>query len=90
MSTLADDKDAIRDMLHRYCFCMDSGRFAELATLFVEDGEWVAPYHHAKGRVEITSWLTQSVPPTPRRMHYTLNSIIRIYGSRAEARSVAG
>ena len=37
MSVL-DDKDAIRELLHRYCFCMDEGRFQELAALFAEDG----------------------------------------------------
>jgi hypothetical protein len=38
-----EDKDAIRELMHRYCFCMDEGRFGELAALFTEDGEWIAP-----------------------------------------------
>ena len=37
------DKDAIRELLHQYCFHMDEGRFAELAALFAADGEWIAP-----------------------------------------------
>jgi hypothetical protein len=87
MSGLLLDKDAIRELLHQYCFCMDQGRFAELATLFAEDGEWIAPYRSAKGPAEIAAWLAQSVPPKPRRMHCTMNSIITVDGARAEARS---
>ena len=84
---MPEDKDAIRELLHRYCFFMDEGRFAELAALFVEDGEWIAPYHSAKGRANIAAWLQQSVPPQPRRMHYVMNSIIDCDGARATARS---
>jgi 3-phenylpropionate/cinnamic acid dioxygenase small subunit len=84
-----EHKDAIRELLHRYCFCMDEGRFAELAALFAEDGEWIAPYRSAKGPADIAAWLQQSVPPQPRRVHYVMNSIIDIDrdGTRASARS---
>jgi hypothetical protein len=71
---VSDDKDAIRDLLHCYCFYMDEGRFAELAALFTADGEWIAPYRTATGPAEIAAWLQQSVPPQPRRMHYVMNS----------------
>jgi hypothetical protein len=85
--SLTDDKDAIRELLHRYCFCMDEGRFAELAGLFADDGEWIAPYRTAKGPAEIEAWLTQSVPVQPRRMHYVMNSIIACENARATAQS---
>jgi 3-phenylpropionate/cinnamic acid dioxygenase small subunit len=81
------DKDAIRDLLHRYCFYMDEGRFVELAALFAEDGEWIAPYRTARGREDIAAWLAQSVPPQPRRMHYVMNSLIECDGDRATAKS---
>ena len=81
------DKDAIRELLHQYCFCMDQGRFAELAALFCTDGEWIAPYRRARGPAEIAAWLAQSVPPAPRRMHYTMNSVITVDGAGADARS---
>jgi hypothetical protein len=87
VTTLLEDKDAIRDLLHRYCFCMDEGRFTELAGLFADDGEWIAPYRSAKGPADITAWLQQSVPSQPRRMHYVMNSIIDCGGARATARS---
>jgi 3-phenylpropionate/cinnamic acid dioxygenase small subunit len=82
-----EDKDAIRELLHRYCFCMDEGRFTELAALFTEDGEWIAPYRSVKGPADIAAWLQQSVPPQPQRMHYVMNSIIDCDGTRATARS---
>jgi hypothetical protein len=87
MSTLLEDKDAIRELLHQYCFCMDTGRFAELADLFASDGDWIAPYRQARGPAEIAAWLTQSVPASPQRMHYVMNSIITVQGATAEARS---
>jgi hypothetical protein len=87
MTTPLEDKDAIRELLHRYCFCMDEGRFAELAALFAPDGEWIAPYRTATGPADIAAWLQQSVPQEPRRMHYVMNSIISIEGARATVRS---
>lgn len=84
---MVEDKEAIRELLHRYCFYMDEGRFTELAALFTDDGEWIAPYRNAKGPSDIAAWLQQSVPPQPRRMHYVMNSIIDCAGTRATARS---
>lgn len=69
------------------CFCMDEGRFTELAALFAEDGEWIAPYRTAIGPADIAAWLEQSVPSQPRRMHYVMNSIIDCTGAHATARS---
>src|SRR6185312_10015336 len=82
-----NDKDAIRELLHSYCFCMDEGKFAELGALFAADGQWVAPYRSARGPAGITEWLTQSVPPSPRRMHYVMNSVIAVSGDTAVAKS---
>jgi len=87
MTSLLEDKDAIRDVLHQYCQCMDEGRFTELGALFAPDGEWIAPYRTARGPADITAWLTQSVPSSPRRMHYVMNSLIRVSGDTAEAKS---
>ena len=82
-----EDKEAIRELLHRYCFYMDEGQFSELAALFAEDGEWIAPYRSAKGPADIAAWLQQSVPAEPRRVHYVMNSIIDCEGTHASARS---
>jgi len=81
------DKDAIRELLHQYCFHMDEGRFADLGALFAADGEWIAPYRSARGPDGIAAWLTQSVPPSPRRMHYVMNTVIVVTGAAATAKS---
>jgi hypothetical protein len=81
------DKDAIRELLNQYCFYMDEGRFTELGALFAADGEWIAPYRSAQGPGAITAWLTQSVPASPRRMHYVMNSVITVTGREATAKS---
>ncbi len=82
-----DDKAAIQELLHLYCFCMDEGRFAELGALFAADGEWIAPYRSAQGPVAIAAWLTRSVPAAPRRMHYVMNSVIAVTGEAGSAKS---
>jgi ketosteroid isomerase-like protein len=84
---MSTDKDDIRELLHLYCFCMDEGRFAELSRLFAPDGIWTAPYRTATGPADIEAWLTQSVPASPKRMHYVMNSIIAVEGDHASARS---
>ncbi len=84
---MLEDKDAIRELLHRYCFYMDEGRFVELAALFADDGAWIAPYRTAVGPAAIAAWLQQSVPPKPKRMHYVMNSLVDVTGTRATARS---
>ncbi|MSP00417.1 MAG: nuclear transport factor 2 family protein [Acetobacteraceae bacterium] len=81
------DKDAIRELLHLYCFHMDEGRFTELAALFAGDGEWLAPYRSARGQAAIAEWLLESVPPSPKRMHYVMNSVIAVTGDEATAKS---
>lgn len=85
--SILEDKDAIRDVLHQYCFCMDEGRFEELSTLFAADGAWIAPYRTAVGPAAIAAWLAQSVPATPNRMHYVMNSVIAVTGDSATAKS---
>ncbi len=85
--TVLADKDAIRELLHRYCMCMDEGRFEELGALFADDGTWSAPYRSATGPAAITAWLAQSVPAAPKRMHFVMNSIITPEAGQAQARS---
>jgi hypothetical protein len=87
MPTAADDKDAIRDVLHRYCFTMDRQLFAELGELFAADGEWISPYARATGPAAIAALMARNVPLTPGRMHFTMNSVISLDGDRAEAES---
>jgi hypothetical protein len=87
MPTTSDDKEAIRELLYRYCFSMDRQLFAELGELFVADGEWIAPYARATGPEAIAALMARNVPATPGRMHFTMNSVISLDGDVAEAES---
>ena len=48
-----EEKDAIREVLARYCFALDDGKFAEMAALFTEDGTWHTAFGKATGRAAI-------------------------------------
>jgi hypothetical protein len=87
MPTPSDDRDAIRDVLHRYCFMMDRHLFVDLGEQFALDGEWIAPYARATGPAEIAALMERNVPVAPGRMHFTMNSVISVVGDRAEAES---
>lgn len=87
MPDSAEDKEAIRELLHRYCFYMDRHLFADLGELFAPDGEWIAPYDHAVGPAAIEALLRRNVPVSPKRMHFTMNSVISLDEDRAEAES---
>jgi SnoaL-like protein len=41
MTSLAEDRDAIRDLFARYCLYVDSGAAQEWAATFTEDGVFV-------------------------------------------------
>ena len=49
MPSELEDKDAIREVLAEYCFCLDGGRFAEMAALFAPDGTWHTAFGKATG-----------------------------------------
>ena len=87
MDMMLRDKDAIRDLIHGYCFHMDAGRFAALGALFADDGEWITPYAHEVGPAAVEAVMTRNVPPSPKRVHYTMNTIIAVAGDRATAQS---
>lgn len=90
MDCLADEKDAIREVMARYCHALDAGLFDEVASLFAEDGEWTTDYGSAVGRPAIEALLTRNVPRKgegPQRKHFITNIIIKIDGDTAQSRS---
>lgn len=87
MTTPIEDKEAIRELFSEYCFRMDDFGFAELGALFTEDGEWIAPYARARGPAEIAALMARNIPAEPRRKHFIMNSLIRLDGDRAGART---
>jgi uncharacterized protein (TIGR02246 family) len=90
MTSSADEKDAIRELMARYCHALDACQFAEVASLFAEEGEWTTTYGSARGRTQIEALLTGVVPKPgegPQRKHYITNIIVTLAGDRATARS---
>jgi uncharacterized protein (TIGR02246 family) len=91
MTSAADEKDAIRELMARYCHALDACSFGEVASLFAENGEWTTTYGSAHGRAQIEALLAGVVPKPgegPQRKHYITNIIIKLGDeSRASARS---
>ena len=91
MISTADEKDAIRELMSRYCHALDACRFGEVASLFAEDGVWTTTYGNARGRTQIETLLASVVPKPgegPQRKHYITNIIVTLAGEdRANARS---
>jgi 3-phenylpropionate/cinnamic acid dioxygenase small subunit len=91
MPTVAEEKDAIREVLAEYCFRLDDGRFAEMAALFTEDGTWETAFGKATGRAEIADFARglreRAEQPRPRAVHLVTNISIALDGERAEIRS---
>jgi hypothetical protein len=86
-STPIEDREAIRELLSEYCFRMDDFRFAELGALFTDDGDWIAHYARARGPAEIAALMARNIPAEPKRKHFIMNSLIRLDGDRASART---
>jgi hypothetical protein len=89
MSAL-EDKDAIRELLARYCFLLDGFRLVEFAALFTAGGEWISRNGKATGPEAIERLLRSLVPepaPGQRRKHFTANIIIELSGDRASVTS---
>jgi uncharacterized protein (TIGR02246 family) len=85
---LAEEKDAIRETMARYCQALDAGDYDRVAALFTEDGEWTTDYDRAVGPASIEAMLTRNVPRTgegPRRKHYVANSVTDVNGLEATA-----
>ena len=88
MSSTADEKDAIRELMARYAQSMDAGRFADVAALFTENAVWTTSYGTAQGRAEIEAMFERNVPKKgegPQRKHYITNIIIKLDGDTASA-----
>jgi uncharacterized protein (TIGR02246 family) len=82
------DKDEIRELLARYCFALDAGRFEEMAALFTPDGVWETAFGTGTGREGIVAQARSiATGERPRRVHLTTNIVIDLDGDTATARS---
>jgi uncharacterized protein (TIGR02246 family) len=91
MANVLEEKDAIREVLARYCFALDDGKFAEMAALFTEDGTWHTAFGKATGRAAIAEFAAglraHRKGPTPRAIHHVTNVVVTLDGDSAKVRS---
>ena len=90
MPSLLEEKDAIRDVLAEYCFCIDMHRSSDMAALFAEDGTWDTAFGKATGRADIEALIRKIAgPSTPRArpIYAVSNVVIRVDGDRAQVQS---
>lgn len=86
MASALIDKDAIREVLAEDRFCLDGGRFAEMAALFAPDGTWHTAFGKATGRADIEALahrVANRAGPRPRGAHLVTNIVITLAGDRA-------
>lgn len=89
MPNAIEDKDAIRELMARYCFLVDGKQYDEWADLFTEDGSFeVTSLFRFEGRAAIRSF-ADGIPLNDRGLpgfkHCTMNQIIEVAGDHATA-----
>jgi 3-phenylpropionate/cinnamic acid dioxygenase small subunit len=80
------DADEIRNLLARFCQCLDDRRFEEWSQTFAEDGV----FGERVGRATILNWIQGAelaTQPELRRKHAVMNSIVDVRGDTAAASS---
>ncbi|RLA41869.1 MAG: hypothetical protein DRR06_06940 [Gammaproteobacteria bacterium] len=89
MTSILEDKEAIRDLLSAYCFHVDDGEYDEWAALFAEDATLEAgALATCQGRAEIKAFIVAAVGgDVPARKHCTMNAMIQVNGDKATANS---
>ena len=92
MPSVAEEKDAIREVLAEYCFCLDGGRFADMAALFTPDGVWDTAFGKGIGRDGIEALVRNMRAARPhgehhRGVHLCSNFVIKLNGESARVLS---
>lgn len=86
MTTTLEEKDAIRELMHQYCFCCDNRDTEGLGALFTQDCVWDGgPFGRKHGREELKAFLLESTSSEHRIRHLTSNEIIMVDGDTATA-----
>jgi uncharacterized protein (TIGR02246 family) len=86
--TLADDRDAIRDLYARYVSALDAGEAATFASLYADDGVFVGGGtggDDVVGRDALEAFAASLVPGSVHRL--SLNHVIDVDGDAAACRS---
>ncbi len=85
-----EEKDAIRDLMTRYCLAIDAGRYEEWAQCFTEDGIFDSPILGTwQGWDALRSFTTKYREWTgdAQSRHCVMNILIDIQGQTATAES---
>jgi len=87
-----EDREAIHGLFMRYRQCLDEKDFSGYASLFAEDGEFVAAVGTAKGRAGIEEFVdgmrgSLLTAVAGNDLHIVVNPEISVDGDRATARS---
>jgi 3-phenylpropionate/cinnamic acid dioxygenase small subunit len=90
MVSVLEEKDAIRELMARYCFHFDNGEFTAWLDLFAPDGVFdLGKMGRFAGRESLQKFLA-SLPLTngvPLMKHCVMNSIVTVNGEQATAQS---
>lgn len=90
MSSGLEEKDAIRELLARYCFHFDNGEFEQWLELFTEAAVFdLGGRGRFAGRDALREFL-KIIPLTaglPGMRHCVMNSIVAVAGNQATAQS---
>ena len=86
MPSHLEDKEEIRELLHRYCYGTDAGNVEEWVAGFTDDCVWDGgPFGVCKGRDEMRAFYANGVEQARTMRHLTLNTVIDLEGDRARA-----
>lgn len=87
MSTLLEDKEAIRDLLSSYCHYVDRGDPNGLLAQFTEDGVWDGgPLGRYEGAAMRQFLGAAASAADGKRRHFLANEVITVTGNTATAR----
>lgn len=90
MASVLEEKDAIRELMARYCFHFDNGEFDAWLDLFTPDGAFDLGSRGRFGGRESLQKFLKSLPLTngiPMMKHCVMNSIVSVDGDQATAQS---
>jgi hypothetical protein len=86
MTSILEDKDAIREVFAQYCFYTDSGQFEKYVDLFTEDCDWDGgPFGRHQGKASLLAMLKQDRDTATKLRHSTTNSVITVNGDESRA-----
>jgi 3-phenylpropionate/cinnamic acid dioxygenase small subunit len=81
------DREAISDLIHRFCVVLDDQRFDDLQSVFAEDATITTPGGRAQGLDAIVAQATRNHTPELRTQHLVTDLVVDLDGERARARA---